>query len=382
MTWPTLPASLSALLIHEASDSLVLVQLADVHEAEVHEALVQLADVHEAEVQDALVQDAEVQEALVQLADVHEAEVQEALVHEAPSCAALVQLAASNDMAPVMRVGDDEPREAGVRVGRIDEIGRPRDVDLADADRVGRRVGRRLDGHHQGALDLIGRPVRVEREQHGCAAGGDRGRERRSGELHVARGDDVLGALGGERCARGDGADHIAAGCAELGLREAVEGVAVRGPGRREVVPRADGAVDVAGADRDHERVVARRVRDAAPERAVVPGRCHDDDAVEPEPLDRLVQGVEHERARVRRMEREVGDADVEAILVREDPVGGADHVRGHRLAGVVGDVDRDERRARSGADVAARAARGDRGDERAVAATVSGRVVGERGHG
>src|SRR5215210_4037241 len=100
---PTVPASFSALLVHEASVSLVLVQLADVHEADVHDALVQLADVHEADVQDALVHEAEVHEALVQLAEVHDAEVHEALVQEAPSCAALVQLAASKSVPPVAK---------------------------------------------------------------------------------------------------------------------------------------------------------------------------------------------------------------------------------------------------------------------------------------
>src|SRR5215210_4188318 len=75
---PTVPASFSALLVHEASVSLVLVQLAEVHEADVHDALVQLAEVHEAE-------------------------VHEALVQEAPSCAALVQLAASKSVPPVAK---------------------------------------------------------------------------------------------------------------------------------------------------------------------------------------------------------------------------------------------------------------------------------------
>ena len=120
----------------------------------------------------------------------------------------------------------------------------------------------------------------MRREDLGGGAGDDRRRERRAGELDVAGGDDARRLLRDERRGGGHRADHVAAGRREVGLREAVERVAVGRPRRRVVVVRRDGAVDVVGADRDHERIVAGRERDAArlAVDAVVARRRDDDD--------------------------------------------------------------------------------------------------------
>ena len=61
------------------------------------------------------------------------------------------------------------------------------------------------------------------------------------------------------------------------------------------------------------------------------------------------------------------------AILVREDPLAGRDHVARPRDAAVVHDVERDEVRLRRRARVAVGRAGGDAGHERAVAAAVAG---------
>ena len=78
----------------------------------------------------------------------------------------------------------------------------------------------------------------------------------------------------------------------ELGLEEAVGRAPVGRPRRTRVVV-ARRTAHVGRADRDHERVVARRetARRSARRRAVVAGRRDDDDAGEPELLDRLSSG-------------------------------------------------------------------------------------------
>ena len=79
-------------------------------------------------------------------------------------------------------------------------------------------------------------------------------------------------------------------------------------------------------------------------------------------------------------MEREVRDADAVAVLVAEDPVGGADHVARPRHALVVHDVERDDPGRRRRAGVAARGSRGQAGHHRPVAEAVAAGVVRERG--
>ena len=78
---------------------------------------------------------------------------------------------------------------------------------------------------------------------------------------------------------------------------------------------------------------------------AVVARSCDDDDAVQPELLDRLVERVEAEADRVRADEREVRDADVVRRLVREDPVDRRDDVARQGLASARGDANVDEPR-------------------------------------
>ena len=108
---------------------------------------------------------------------------------------------------------------------------------------------------------------------------------------------------------------------------------------------------------------------------AVVARGRDDDNAAEPELLDRLVERILREVARNRGVQREVRDADVVLRLVVVDPLGRRDHVARPGHAVVVHDVERDELRARRGARVVRAVARSDPGHERAVAAAVTGRV-------
>ena len=73
----------------------------------------------------------------------------------------------------------------------------------------------------------------------------------------------------------------------------------------------------------------------------------HDDHAVEPELLDRLVQRVDPEVVHGTGVEREVGDADVVRRPVLVDPLGRRDHVAGPADAVVVHDIEVDQLRVR-----------------------------------
>src|SRR5205809_389064 len=88
----------------------------------------------------------------------------------------------------------------------------------------------------------------------------------------------------------------------DLRLPEAVVRVAVSRPERRRVVYRIRIPVHVGRADSDHERIVAGCVGNAAGavREAVVAGRRDDRDAAEPQLLDRLVERIVREAARVR----------------------------------------------------------------------------------
>ena len=112
---------------------------------------------------------------------------------------------------------------------------------------------------------------------------------------------------------------------------------------------------------------------------AVVPGGRDDRHSREPEPLDRLVQGVEHDAVRLRAVQREVRDLDPVRALVLQDPVGGCDNVACHRHAVVVHHIERDDLGSWSRAGVAVRRAGGDACHEGPVPAAVSRRVAAER---
>ena len=175
-------------------------------------------------------------------------------------------------------------------------------------------------------------------------------------------------------CAVRDRPDHEHARSAELGLGEAVLGAAVGRPRGDGVVPPADRAPYVHRPDRDHERVVAGRVEDAARTlgRAVVARGSDDDDPVEPELLDRPVERVEEEVRGDRRVEREVCDLDVVGVLVRQDPLRGGDHVGRPRDPVVVHHADREDVGGRRGPGVVGPAVGGDPGNERAVPVAVA----------
>ena len=172
-------------------------------------------------------------------------------------------------------------------------------------------------------------------------------------------------------------AEHVPAGRTEIRLREPVDRVPEGRPWRRSIVVRGHRAGDVVRAYRDDEGVVPRRVADrgGAAAAAVVPGRCHDDDAGEPQALHGAVQRAREGARPEGGMEREVRHPNVPARLVLEDPVTRRDDVARERGAPVVHHVQRHDRRGRCRAGVATRAPGSDTGDERPVPAAVAGRV-------
>ena len=159
----------------------------------------------------------------------------------------------------------DELVEGLVRVrGRSDL--RAADADLSGgeeihqphADGTGSRARLRAGREHQRALDLVGRPLRVQREQIRSRARDDRRRERRARELHVAGRDHA--SRGGSAASvesPGTGPTRERPGRCDLGLGEAVVRVAPRRPRRRDVVVVPTVLPRSIGADGDHERVVA-----------------------------------------------------------------------------------------------------------------------------
>ena len=138
----------------------------------------------------------------------------------------------------------------------------------------------------------------------------------------------------------------------------------------------------VRGADGDHVRVVARRVLDRVGRIAAVARGDDDDDPGVPDELDgRVDRVVEVGPGRVR-AHREVHDADAELVLVVDRVLQRRDDVDHRRVAGVVGDLERDHVGLGSDADVGAvrrvgdvaveRVAGEDAGDVRAVAEIVA----------
>ena len=162
----------------------------------------------------------------------------------------------------------------------------------------------------------------------------------------------------------------------DVGLREAVGGVAVRRPRGDRVIGRIGGLVLVHRADRDDERVVARSRRHvdraARPE---VAGRRDDGHAREPEPLNGLVERVVLEARRGRARHRDVDHLDAVRVLVGENPVARRDDVALHRLAVRVRHLDAHDRSVLGDTRIVRARAGGDPGDHRAVTLAVVGRV-------
>ena len=215
----------------------------------------------------------------------------------------------------------------------------------------------------------------MTREQVGCRPGHDRRGERRSRQLDVAGRDYVVGLLHRERRRRRNRAHHVAAGRRQLRLREAVFRVAVRRPRRGRVVADGELSTEVDGADGHHERIVTRCVENAARPCRVAVVACgrDDEDAVEPELLDRVVERVVVEVVLRGGVEREVSDADIELRLVGEDVVACRDHVARACLPAVVHDVDRQDPGIRRSTGVARCRPDSDAGDEGSVPAAVTG---------
>ena len=110
----------------------------------------------------------------------------------------------------------------------------------------------------------------------------------------------------------------------------------------------------VGGADGDHVRVVARGVVDRVGRVAAVARGGDDDDAGVPGELDGRVERVVEVGAGRVRAHREVDDADVEVVLVVDHELQRRDDVEHRRVAGVVGDLDRDQVGVGGDADVGA----------------------------
>ena len=252
-------------------------------EASFHEALFQEASFQEALFQEALFQEALFQEASFQEALFQEALFQEALFQEtefqdAFAWAVLFQEALSKPAARAVKAAVTELLEREVRVRRVVLARRPR-ARLDDADAA-------CAADICGPLAVsISAPLTWSGVKFGCRARMFAAAPATTGaandvpaELHVAGRGDVAGALGDERRGRRHRPDHVAAGRRELGLGEAVDRVAPGRPRRNRGLLRVSRPVDVGGADRDHERIVAGAVDDAARAvgGAVVAGRRDD----------------------------------------------------------------------------------------------------------
>ena len=172
--------------------------------------------------------------------------------------------------------------------------------------------------------------------------------------------------------------------CHQLGLVEAVLGHAVWRPGGHNELGAIGLVVVVHRADGDREGIIARSKEDAAGAR---PGGGHDGDAAGPHLLHHGVEGAVVVALRHRRGEREVGDADVEAMLVGlVDPLQAVDHVALVDVAVVVGDLDADQQAVGRDTDVLAAGVESvagyDAGDVGPVAEVVKGiRGLGVSGH-
>ena len=180
----------------------------------------------------------------------------------------------------------------------------------------------------------------------------------------------------------GQGRHDVSARGEHVRLGGAVLGDAAARERRGDVVAGVSRADLVGGADRDHVRVVARRVPDRVGRSAAVARGDDDDDPGVPGVLDgRIDRVVDVGRGRVR-AHRDVHDADAELGLVVDHVLQGVDDVDHRRLVGVVGDLERDQVGLGSDADVGAvrrvgdvaveRVAGEDAGDVRAVAEIVA----------
>ena len=200
---------------------------------------------------------------------------------------------------------------------------------------------------HEGGFHLAGRVVRVGVEDQRGGAAGDACRHRGAAELEVVTVDDAGRVLGGQHALGAEHGDQVAAWRVELRLGEAVLGRAAARPRGDAVVAEVWRAEIVDRADREHERVVGRRVRDRVAHRARIAGGGDDEDAAEREQFDGGVERVRRVALRRVRPEREVHDADVVEVLVGEDEAKSLDDVADRSEARVVADLDVDQVRLR-----------------------------------
>ena len=241
---------------------------------------------------------------------------------------------------------DRRGREQLARGGRVGARRgeRARDVEPARTLGVGPRSGQRVGVGLDDRLDLVGRQVGPALEHQRDGAGDDRGGLRGAAALEQGVAHARLGMREVERRVRVAQARDRAPGRDEVG----VAAVAAARPVGHDVVGDVGRAVEVVGADGEHEGVVAGREQ-AVVLVALVAGGDHHDDAGLPGLLDRVGQQVALV-ARRRRAEGEVEDADVHAVVVavRDDPADrGHDRGEGRRAVGA-GGLDVDQARARA----------------------------------
>ncbi len=256
-------------------------------------------------------------------------------------------------------------RRARVARDRLGEPNRALDVEQAVALRdqaVPRAEVRRqlLRGVAEQRLDLTRLEARVRLQHQRDGARDHRRGHRRAAHLEVElfgvrragardrEGDRRRIVLGDVAVGRGRRDDPDARGD-QVGFRRAVDErrTARAEVGDRVVRPRVR-AVRVGRADRDHGRQVRRRDDAAVDGRAVgvAAGVARRDDADDPgvdRRLDRLAERVETVGLDHRRADREVGDADVVGVLVRDHPADAGDHVAQRARAVAADDANVDQ---------------------------------------
>ena len=200
-----------------------------------------------------------------------------------------------------------------------------------------------VGGVDQQTLDLVWSERRVGLQHASRHTGDDRRRLRRAGSLDVVTDPQRLGTSGVERAPLRPGRDNRDAWSDDVRFLDAVLRRTTRRERRNPIVIGPLGAPVVERPDRHHTRIVAG-LRDRA---TAVPGGDDHDDAGLPHTLDRPVERVVAVGLTAVGPEREVDDADVVALPVRNDPSQGRDH--GRRVGGAVPacDLERDEIRSR-----------------------------------
>ena len=173
------------------------------------------------------------------------------------------------------------------------------------------------------------------------------------------------------RCQRGN---DPPAGRDDVRLGEAVLGHTIAGEARQRIVGRRGCALVVGRPNRDHIRIVRRRI-----ERAVGPAVAsrHDhDEAFQPGILNGGIDRTCAVALLHRRLQREIEHADAIGVLIDDRPENGVHDGGGRRAAGAVVDPEVDDAGLRCHADVLSQACRAIPGDDPGDRGAVAVRVI------